>query len=137
MQRSMMLVLLSGVLLALPLTAQARADAAMACVGAGMGQGSGMPMDHQAMRRMEVMDARLDSLAGVLRSSRGNRRLDAMAEVLGELVERQLQMRREMHQRMMQAEGGCGMPREGAGMRDCPMMRPDSTAAGGGHQMNH
>ena len=32
-----------------------------------MGQGSGMSMDHQAMRRMEVMDARLDSLAGVLR----------------------------------------------------------------------
>ena len=64
-------------------------------------------------------------------------RLERLVEVLGELVERQLQMRREMHQRMMQAEGGCGMPREGAGMRDCPRMRPDSTAAGGGHQMNH
>lgn len=135
MPRSMKLLLVSAVLLAGPLSAQARSDSAMAC--AGMGQGSGMSMDHQAMRRMEVMDARLDSLAGVLRSSRGNRRLDAMAEVLGELVERQLQMRREMHQRIMQQEGGCGTPRDGAGMRDCPMMRPDSTAARGGHQMNH
>ncbi|MFN8645389.1 MAG: hypothetical protein U0104_01410 [Gemmatimonadales bacterium] len=52
------------------------------------------------------------------------------------MVDRQLEMRREMHQRMMQQERGCGMPREGAGMRDCPMMRTDSTPAGG-HQMNH
>ena len=131
-------ILLPAFLLAAPLTAQVRADTTMSCMGAGagMGQGGGMMMDHQAMMRMEAMDARLDSLVKVMRSARGDRRLNAMAEILGELADRQLAMRREMHQRMMQQEHGSGMSGGGTGMRDCAMMRPDSTAAAG-HQMNH
>lgn len=135
MRSALLLLVVPACLLASPLAAQARADSAMAC-GSGMGQGSGMTMDHQAMMRMEAMDARLDSLTKVMRTARGDRRLDAMAQVLGELVDRQLEMRRAMHQRMMQQEPSCATPQGGAGMRDCPMMRSDSAAAGG-HQMNH
>lgn len=129
------LFMVPACLLGAPLVAQARADSAMAC-GGSMGQGSGMMMDHQAMMRMEAMDARLDSLTKVMGTARGDRRVNAMAEVLAELVDRQLAMRREMHQRMMQQERGCSKPEGGTGMRDCPMMRSDSTGAGG-HQMNH
>jgi hypothetical protein len=77
------------------------------------------------MARMDSMDARLDSLAGLMNRAKGTARVDAMAGILNMLVSHQREMRREMHRGMMEP----GM------QRDCGMQRgamPDSGRAGGG-----
>lgn len=89
-------------------------------------EGHSEPGDGSAMMaRMDSMDARLDSLAGVMNRARGTARMDAMAEVLNMLVSHHREMRREMHRGMM----------EPGKKRDCGMQRgamPDSSRAGGG-----
>jgi len=87
--------------------------------------GGGMMMDHAMMARMDSMDARLDSLAGVMNRAKGAGRVDAMAGILTMLVSHHREMRREMHRSMMER----GMKRDGS---DCGMNRgagPDSSRA--------
>ena len=103
-------------LLTLALLATLAAPAAAQSAAAPQGRG-GMGMDHAAMMRMDSLDARLDSLLGLMRGARGDKKVNAMAALLGELVDQHLAMRREMHERMMNAEaGGGGMRHEGMGM---------------------
>jgi hypothetical protein len=77
---------------------------------------------------MDSMDARLDSLAGVMNRAKGAARTDAMAGILNMLVSHHREMRREMQRGMMEP----GM------VRDCGMRRgagPDSGREGRGqHQ---
>jgi hypothetical protein len=70
--------------------------------------------------RMDSMDARLDSLAGVMNRARGTARTDAMAGILNMLVSHHREMRREMHGGMMEP----GM------MEDCGTRRGTSRDSG-------
>jgi hypothetical protein len=105
--------------------------------GCARGQQAGM--DHAMMARMDSLDARLDSLATLMRTTRGDRKVNAMAEILAMLVDHQREMRRTMHERMMQQGQAGGMDHQhaaGPGGMNCQMMRSDSSkAAGGAH--NH
>lgn len=84
--------------------------------------------EHTPAVAADTVADRLDSLAQVLRSAKGERRLATMAEALAVLLDHHAGMRREMGQHKMepggmQRGGGAGK----AGM-DCAMMRPDSAA---------
>ena len=92
-------------------------------------EGHSEPEDCTAMKaRMDSMDARLDSLAGVMNRAKGTARTDAMAGILNMMVSHHREMRREMHRGMM----------EPGKTEDCGTHRgamPDSGRAGRGqHQ---
>lgn len=97
--------------------------------GAGMnhdGQGHEM---HAMMMRMDSLGTRLDSLTQVMQRATGPRKVDAIAAVVSAMVAEQQEMRRHMHDMMMQREmgqGGMGMGGMTGGARamDCGMMKP-------------
>ena len=84
------------------------------------------PRTDSAVMRMRQMrdstDARLDSLVRAMNSTTGDRKVQAMASVINELVAE----RRMMHQHMREMMGTGGMRRH-PGMRDPGMMRRRST----------
>lgn len=89
-------------------------------------EGHSEPGDCGVMKaRMDSMDARLDSLAGVMNRAKGTARTDAMAGILNMLVSHHREMRREMHGGMMEPGKmeGCGTQRGAS---------PDSGRAGRG-----
>lgn len=68
---------------------------------ADSGAAMGMMMDHAMMARMDSLDARLDSLTGVMTRATGTRKVNAMSAVVTALVAQHLGMRRMMHEHMM------------------------------------
>jgi hypothetical protein len=78
-------------------------------------------MEHMRMMR-DSTDARLDSLVRAMNSASGDRKVQAMANVINELVAE----RKMMHQHMREMMGRGGMRRH-PGMGDSGMMRRRST----------
>jgi hypothetical protein len=78
-------------------------------------------MAHMRMMR-DSTDARLDSLVRAMNSASGDRKVQAMAGVINELVAE----RKMMHQHMREMMGRGGMRRH-PGMGDSGMMRRRST----------
>lgn len=90
------------------------------------GMRPGVPRSQHPMPAgTDSLDARLDSLATLLRTAKGERRLAAIADALALLVDHQREMRRGTAGTKM--EGG-----HGGGAMQCPKMRSDSSQAGGG-----
>ena len=83
--------------------------------------------DESGMAQMRMMrdstDARLDSLVRAMNSATGDRKVQAMAGVINELVNE----RRMMHQHMREMMQGHGGMRRHPGMGDSGMMRRRST----------
>ena len=69
-----------------------------------MPQAGGMMNHDKMMADMKAADARLESLAQTMKSSRGHDQIGAMQELLGELVRNQVEMHHHMsmmHDHMM------------------------------------
>jgi hypothetical protein len=105
------------------------ADSGSANPMMSMHRGGAVHADHALMMRMDSLGARLDSLVATMQRAKGQRKVDVMATVLAELVAGHREMQRHMHQQMMQQAGAPGG--HGAGMMDCPMMRPGAPGTGG------
>jgi hypothetical protein len=88
--------------------------------GSGGDSGPGMKMDHGMAMRMDSMDLALDSLAKVMNTSTGTRKVNAMAGLLNAMLAHHREMRRSMQEGSM--EGG-----EESGM-------PGMSGMGGGHE---
>jgi hypothetical protein len=108
----MLRIALPGVLLVSALTGQALAQEDQEMMGCEkmMEHREGMMAKHQKMMaEMESMDAKLDSLVAAMNAATGDDKVNAMAEVLEELVGQRKAMREKMQQRhmkMMQGMGG-------------------------------
>lgn len=94
---------------------------------------SARPMDEgmmarhkEMMARMDAMDARLAALVEKMNSSKGNRKADATAAVVNELVSQRKEMREQMMamqpemMKHMTEHMQSGMMK---GMMECPMMK--------------
>jgi hypothetical protein len=96
-----------------------------------------MMAHHEAMKaEMASMDARLDALVAAMNAAGGDKKADATAAVVNELVVQRKAMRDHMMamgprmMRHMMQHGRPGMM-EGKGMSECPMMQP--APEGGDH----
>jgi hypothetical protein len=70
---------------------------------------------------MKEMDAKLESMVAQMNASKGDKKIQAMAAVINEMVEQ----RREMHERMtgmMQNMMGHAMQHMQSSWASCPMM---------------
>jgi hypothetical protein len=74
------------------------------------GSGSGMKMDHGMAMRMDSMDLALDSLAKVMNTSSGTRKVNAMAALLNGMLAHHREMRRSMRDGSMDRGEESGMP---------------------------
>jgi hypothetical protein len=78
----------------------------------------------RGMMMADSMDARLDTLVSAMNKASGDKKVQAMAAVINELVAQRKTMRAHMHQMM---DSG-GMRRRGGHMMDT-RKRTDTTAA--------
>jgi hypothetical protein len=88
----------------------------------------GQPMmDRMTTRTMDSADARLDRLVGTMNQTTGNRKVQAVAAVINEMVAQRKAMRTHARQMMM---GHDGMMRNGmGGGRKMQNMKPTSPDA--------
>lgn len=84
----------------------------------------GRPMTGEMMSMMDSADARLDRLVSTMNQTTGNRKVQAMAAVINELVAQRKTMRTHARQMMMGPDGmmGDGM----GGGRNRQNMKPTS-----------
>ena len=111
--------LIAALVVAAPLSAQQPAPPAK------MGPpAAGMKMD---MKRMDSMDARLDSAVARMNRTTGDARVTAMADVINALVAEHRMMHAHMQQMMGEHMGGMpGMQHPAPGQPMRGMMHPDS-----------
>jgi hypothetical protein len=73
---------------------------------------SAMMMNHERMmQQVQAADARMDRLVGEMNRATGQKKVDAMAAVINELVAQRKQMRSHMMQIMQGMHPGMGRPR--------------------------
>jgi hypothetical protein len=119
MIRTILIGLVGACLLASPVSAQQpgrhQGDTATATRSRPM-------MDMMTMSMMDSADARLDRMVGTMNKATGNRRMQAMAAVINELVAQRKMMRMHARQMMMGPGGmmGTGM----GGGRNMPNRSP-------------
>ena len=89
----------------------------------------------QMMAKMKNMDAALDQKVAAMNSSTGTAKVDAMANVINELISE----RKQMHQNMMSMQSemmqhmGSHMMAGKESMMNCPMMQGSANSKSGGH----
>jgi hypothetical protein len=89
----------------------------------------------QMMSRMKSMDAALDQKVGAMNAATGSAKVDAMANVINELVSQRKQMEQNMmtmHADMMQHMGS-HMRAGKESMVNCPMMQDSASSKSAGH----
>jgi hypothetical protein len=98
-------------------------------------------MAREQMRMMDSMNLRLDSLVARMNQASGNKKVNAMADVINELVAQRRSMQQRMRQMMERRRGMMGdMMGEvppAAKPQPTPTPKPDSSAADSGHAGHH
>ncbi len=130
--KSMLLALMLSAALGTAMVAQTEHNHPAASPGAGKSMSSAMPADcknmmakrDQMMADMKAMDASLDRKMAAMNSASGATKVDAMADVIKEMVAQRKQMQQKMmtmQQNMMQHMGSHMMAGKQS-MMNCPMM---------------
>jgi gas vesicle protein len=80
---------------------------------------------HAHMADMKAMDAEIKSKAAAMNAAQGDRKVDAMAEVINEMVDQRLKMHEKMMsmRNEMMSHMGRHAAQGGGDMANCPMMK--------------
>ena len=91
---------------------------------------SAMMMNHERMmQQVQAADARMDRLVGEMNRATGQKKVDAMAAVINELVAQRKQMRSHMMQIMQGMHPGMGGPRMAPASRnDSAQVQPGDSS---------
>ncbi len=99
-----------------------------------MGAGPGMSM----MMMTDSLNRRLDSMVARMNRASGNKKMDAMAAVINELIAQRKAMMTRMHEQMMMGDTMQNMMGGPPGPAPSPAARADSGAADtAGHAGHH